>query len=587
MYSELPLSLTDPLSDPPAPTALTDDFADPAHPAMHSPQDTEDDAVTLDGGPMDYVTRPYAPPSVIPAPTAETATPTGRESRWWLLLAPLVAGLTGWITSIDSGRQMWADEYATAYAARLSDHDFSLFLKHLDLVHGLYYMFIRWWTAEFGYTVFTFRLPSMIAMGVAAGTITILGRRLHSTAVGFAAGLVFAAIPTVSRYGEEARSYALVVALACLATLALVSVLEARSKYGWLLLRWLLYTVLILTLTYLHFAAAMVLLPHGILTIALWRRNRRWQLLCWPVTVLIVAAVVTPFLISASHQSGQVSWIRTDSSAVGRYPGELFGSVIMAWILAILAVAGATRLAQSRRNGRKTGLIAWALIAWAVVPPVFSYYTAHSVHLFMARYALFTLPAWALLAGCVFAAPPGARRVFPGTLLPGILATTIVLGFASLGGQMDMRADPVNGEPDFRSAAAVVEKGFQPGDAIVYASTYRFARIPFDYLLHRAKPIEIYAADTTQQTGTFYPKPCPQPLVCLGQTQRIWLVVTYSPNDFHGLTLAESKPLWKSRYDQVSTSDFTDVRVVLLVRRPVLKKPVNHGGLWGELTSLR
>ncbi len=117
----------------------------------------------------------------------------------------------------------------------------------------------------------------MIAMAISAGGITVLGRRLYSPALGLVAGLIFAGLPAVSRYGEEARSYAWVNAITVLSTLALLwAVDQPKSR-----LRWILYGVSALVLVYLHFAAAMVLLPHGLMVWYAWRRYRANQLLRW------------------------------------------------------------------------------------------------------------------------------------------------------------------------------------------------------------------------------------------------------------------------------------------------------------------
>ena len=62
----------------------------------------------------------------------------------------------------------------------------------------------------FGYGELALRLPSAIAMAVAAVFVAALGRRLVSPGAGLAAGLLFAVIPDISLYGQDARSYAMV-----------------------------------------------------------------------------------------------------------------------------------------------------------------------------------------------------------------------------------------------------------------------------------------------------------------------------------------------------------------------------------------
>src|SRR5262249_59695984 len=71
------------------------------------------------------------------------------------------------------------------------------------------------------------RLPAAIAAAVAVAAIAAIGRRLISPWAGLAAGLVLAILPVTSRYGQEARSYELVVAAATVASYLLVPGLAA------------------------------------------------------------------------------------------------------------------------------------------------------------------------------------------------------------------------------------------------------------------------------------------------------------------------------------------------------------------------
>jgi mannosyltransferase len=58
------------------------------------------------------------------------------------------------------------------------------------------------------------RLHSALAAALAAGGIAVIGRWLFSTRAGLLAGLMFGFLPVVSRYAQEARSYAIISAVA-------------------------------------------------------------------------------------------------------------------------------------------------------------------------------------------------------------------------------------------------------------------------------------------------------------------------------------------------------------------------------------
>src|SRR5262249_309541 len=105
-------------------------------------------------------------------------------------------------------------------------------LGHGDAVHGLYYLVVWAVVRVFGTAELVTRLPSAVAMAVTAIAVAGIGRRLISRRAGLLAGLVFAALPEVSRYGQEARSYATVSALAAVASYLLVRVLNEADGPG-------------------------------------------------------------------------------------------------------------------------------------------------------------------------------------------------------------------------------------------------------------------------------------------------------------------------------------------------------------------
>src|SRR5260370_24218202 len=91
-------------------------------------------------------------------------------------------------------------------------------LRHIDVVHGLYYLLLWPVVRVAGPSEFATRLPSALAMAAAAAGVTAIARRLASRRAGLWAGLLFAALPTVSNQGHDARPYAVVTAAASLAS---------------------------------------------------------------------------------------------------------------------------------------------------------------------------------------------------------------------------------------------------------------------------------------------------------------------------------------------------------------------------------
>ena len=82
----------------------------------------------------------------------------------------------GW-WGIARDNSMGNDEVATRWAALLPLRELVHLLSNVDAVHGLYYLLMHGWVA-LGSSPVALRIPSVIAMAVAAVLVTIIGRRL-------------------------------------------------------------------------------------------------------------------------------------------------------------------------------------------------------------------------------------------------------------------------------------------------------------------------------------------------------------------------------------------------------------------------
>ncbi len=69
------------------------------------------------------------------------------------------------------------DEAATRYAALLSLRQLAHLLRHVDVVHGTYYLLMHGWAAV-GTSPAVLRIPSVIAMCVAVALTAVLAARL-------------------------------------------------------------------------------------------------------------------------------------------------------------------------------------------------------------------------------------------------------------------------------------------------------------------------------------------------------------------------------------------------------------------------
>ncbi len=142
------------------------------------------------------------------------------------LLWTLALGLWG----LSRQHSVWRDEAATWQVARRSVADIWHMLGQVDAVHGLYYLLMHGIFECFGPGTTALRLPSVLAMAVAAACVTTIGHRLAGVWAGLAGGLAFGLLPAVQFYLQEGRPYALITAGAGIATLLLVTALEGRGR---------------------------------------------------------------------------------------------------------------------------------------------------------------------------------------------------------------------------------------------------------------------------------------------------------------------------------------------------------------------
>jgi mannosyltransferase len=136
-------------------------------------------------------------PQTAVAPRPEAGPPRPRPGRPWLPLIPALVTLGITLFRIQ-GPSITRDEDATLLAVHRTFPQLVHMLGNIDVVHGAYYSLIWVIARVFGTSELAVRFPSAVAMAVAAGGVTLLGRRLVSTEAGLAAGLVFAFLPSVS-----------------------------------------------------------------------------------------------------------------------------------------------------------------------------------------------------------------------------------------------------------------------------------------------------------------------------------------------------------------------------------------------------
>ena len=276
---------------------------------------------------------------------------------------------------------VWRDEAATWQAAERSPAEICHLLRNVDVVHGGYYLLMHGLFACFGAGTTTLRLPSVLAMAVAAACVAAIGHRLADKWVGLAAGMALGLLPAVQFHLQEGRPYALVAAGAGISTWLLVRLLHGRDRTAY----WVAYGGTVLMCGLLNWLSLMVLLAH-LATLVRTRAGRRvW--IRWAASSTAATAGVLPLALFSREQAQQVAWI----------PPLTWHMVIGPAILLLIGGVGA--LLDRPRPGRlSVAAVALPLLA---VPQLGLLGVSLVRPLFLDRYILFSLLGLALLIGTV------------------------------------------------------------------------------------------------------------------------------------------------------------------------------------------
>src|SRR5262249_52896578 len=411
-------------------------------------------------------------------------------------------------------------------------------LGNIDAVHGAYYLLL-WVVVKRGGTgELATRLPSAVAMAVAAVAVAALGGRLVSPRAGLAAGLVFAVLPPVSLYGQDARPYAITVALAAIASYLLVRAMEADvsgSRYKW----FAGYAACVAALGIVDIFGLLLIVAHAV-TVGL-RCLRLSETraagapgatgtgegglggggdagslaVTWLAAAVAGTVLASPLLAFAFVQRGTLSWLTAPGLGAVRGLHDLIGPAYMA-DAAVLAVASGivanALLGRERPRASSPGSPPALCLPWLIVPPVILLVGSLITPLYTFRYVLLCIPAIALLAGAGLA----SLGWVAGT------AALVVIALLGLPQQRQVRGPDGHGD-NVRQADRVVAEHMRPGDAVLGFKAEDFAQA-YPYGIRKLAPGAIAKSPIRSATliGTFLPDPVVRER--LTHVPRVWVV---------------------------------------------------------------
>jgi len=503
------------------------------------------------------VTSPSTQPVVSGGQAAGASAKRGRAPRagfdagprWMMALPPAVTfvimlwGITG--------ASYWRDEAATLSAVQRPLGNLLQTLGNIDAVHGAYYLLI-WVAVRLGGTgELVTRLPSALAMAGAAAAVAALGRRLISPRAGLAAGLVFAVLPEVSLYGQNARPYAIVVALAALASYLLVRAMQddrgARH-------RWLAGYAACLAALGIVDIFGLLLIPAHAVTVALRclragaaarpgeaagqgqaarageaaghgeagrpgeagaRQASRSLALGWLAAAVAGTLLASPVLALGFVQRGTLSWLSPPGLGAVTGLHQLVGPVLMADAVILVITAGIVVSAlagQERLRANWPGSVLALSLPWLVLPPAILLAGSLITPLYTFRYVLLCLPAVALLAGAGLAS------------LGWVAGTAALVVIALLGVPAQLKARGPDGHGDnVRQADRIVAAHARPGDAVLEFKAENFAQA-YPYGIRQLMPVAQAKTPIESATlvGTFLPDPVVRQR--LTRVSRVWVI---------------------------------------------------------------
>jgi mannosyltransferase len=482
---------------------------------------------------------------------------------WMRILPPAVtlAVMLWGITTPSYSR----DEAATLSAVQRSFPQLLRMLQYVDIFHGAYYVMMWPIVHLVGAGELATRLPSAVAMAVAAYAVAATGWRLISPRAGLAAGLVFAVLPYVSLYGQTARPYGLATALAAIASYILIRILQVTAAGG-AITRWLLlYGVCMTALGYIHPFALLLLVAHAVPVAWHWMRDFRdrariWMAQGWLAIGVISCLLLTPMVIISDKQSEHISLAWTKAPASDQFAGltALIGPapmVIGVGVLMVLAIAISARAGMARMRADWPADLLTLTIPWLILPAtILITYSAVVTPMYTFRYVMFCTPAVALLVGAALAAIDWRAAI----------AAFVIIAALGFSLQIQMRS-PAGHEDNIRAADRIVARYIRPGDEALYITNSEPIGAAYPYGIDQLQ--NVVAGKTAIESGTLGGKWAARLTVQqrLATSKRMWYI-DLSPRRTQP---REPTRLLKYGYTEVRAWHVAEIWLILYSHHPM------------------
>ncbi|HWD63450.1 MAG TPA: glycosyltransferase family 39 protein [Humibacter sp.] len=394
--------------------------------------------------------------------------------RLWVI--SLVVGVTASVVSLIGSwiPSLWGDEAASVLSAQRPLGSLFMMLGHVDAVHGFYYLGLHFWVGVAGSSPFAVRLPSAIAVGVAAAAVSWLCGRLGSTRLAVLAGAIAVVLPRLTYAGEEARAYAFD---AGIAAVLCVIVAEVVLRHGRSIGLWVAYGLVLTLGIYSFLYVGLMALAAGVFVLA--TPSARRHLRGWAIATGAAVLGSTPLLVFAFLERNQVSYLhhRVEVTPSSVLVQMWFGAVpfaIVAWALIAVAIvvpvvkAVRRRLAGTTMAGQGHPSVVVLAACWLFIPVGLLIMSSPLIAGYTARYGTFAAPAAAVLMACGIEAI--GKRVWMRVAAAAVVVAT------ALPVWVGQRAAYAMNESDWNEIASTVHAKAQQSDGIVFDEAVRPSR---------------------------------------------------------------------------------------------------------------
>ncbi len=411
--------------------------------------------------------------------------PTASLLYRFALLALVLAAFALRLYRLDA-ESLWYDEGVTVYVAGLNPVALTRWTA-ADIQPPLYYYVVAAWGRLAGWSEWALRAPSVFFGTLLVPLLAMVAMRLfRQRSATLLAALITTVHPFLLYYSQEARNYALLLALGTLTAYCLLRVAyRVEADQGEDRRLWVGYLLAATAAMYTHYFAAFLILALVLVGLIPTPRTAspRRHLAQLFSSHLVLLLLYTPWLFVMLRQlGGDASYLpgpfRLDQALEQLATSALYGETYLPWALGAripLAIATLLALVVLFRRSRVALLIT---LLWVIAPTAGVLALAGVVPKFNVRYASLALPGLILLWGGGLSWRPSAASSTPALghrFTHHALRITQLVALGLLAASF-LHANRFWADPTFitrsqwRETAAYIRDHREPGDAVVLSS---------------------------------------------------------------------------------------------------------------------